>query len=96
MSIRRTYIKRKKLCLTNWTPSKIEYTTEQTLFKNLALIDFESTCVQEESFKDTDTTKWSGKHIPISVSISSNLVKGPIFLRNSDPHHLVTSFVSVL
>ena len=56
-----------------------EYTNEQTLFKNLAIFDFESICVQEESFEDTDTTKWIGKHIPISVSIS-NLVNEPIFL----------------
>ena len=74
----------------------IEYTHEQTLFKNLAIFDFESICVQEESFKDTDTTKWIGKHIPMSVSISSNLVKGPIFLCNSDPHHLVTSLIGAL
>ena len=73
-----------------------EYTKEQTLFKNLALFDFESICVQEESLKDKDTTKWIGKHIPISVSISSNLVKEPIFLRKSDPHHLVTSFIGAL
>ena len=35
------------------------------------------------------------KASPISVSISSNLVKEPIFLCNSDPHHLVTSFIGV-
>ena len=76
--------------------SGIEYTNEQTLFKNLAIFDFESICVQDESFRDTHTTKWIGKHIPISVSISSNLVKGPIFCCNSDPHHLVTSFIGAL
>ena len=70
----------------------IEYTHEQTLFKNLAIFDFESICVQEESFKDTDTTTWIGKHFPISVSISSNLVIETIFLCNSDPQDLVTSF----
>ena len=74
----------------------IEYTHEQALFKNLAIFDFESICVQDESFKDTDTTKWIGKHIPISVSIPSNLVKEPIFHCNSDPHHLVTSFNGAL
>ena len=57
-----------------------EYTKEQTLFKNLAIFEFESICVQEESFKDTDTTKCIGKHIPISVSIYSNLAEEPIFL----------------
>ena len=74
----------------------IEYTNEQTIIMNLALFNSESICVQEESFKDTDTTKWIGKHIPISVSISSNLVKEPNFLCNSDPHHLVTSFIAAL
>ena len=74
----------------------IEYTNEQTLFENLATFDFESICVQEESFKYTDTTKWIGKDFPFSVSISSNLVKEPIFLCNSDLHHLVTSFVGAL
>ena len=75
---------------------RIEYTHEQTLFKNLTIIDFESIGVQEESFKDAHTTKWIGNHIPISVSISSNLLKEPIFLRNFDPHHLVTSFIGAL
>ena len=74
----------------------IENTNEQTLFKNLAIFDFESICVQGESLKDTDTTKRIGKHFPISVSNSSNLVKEPLFLCNSDPHHLVTSFIGAL
>ena len=74
----------------------IEYTDEQTLFKNLALFDFESICVEEENFKHTDTTKWIGKRIPNLVSISSNLAKEPIFLCNSDPHHPVTSFIGAL
>ena len=73
-----------------------ENNNEQTLFKNLAIIDFESICLQEESFKDTETRKWIGKHIPISVSISSNLVKEPFFLCNADPHHLVTSSIGAL
>ena len=34
--------------------------------------------------------------VPISVSISSNLVEEPIFLCNSDPHHLVASFIGGL
>ena len=73
-----------------------EYTTEQALFDNLHIFDFESICVQEESFKDTDTTKWIGKQIPISVSISSILVNEPIFRCYCDPHHLVTSFIGAL
>ena len=69
----------------------IEYTNEQTLLKNLAIFDFESNTVQKESFKDTDTTKRVGKHIPISVSNSSNLVTEPIFFCNSDTRHHITS-----
>ena len=42
------------------------------------------------------TTTWIGKHVPISVSIPSNLVGEPIFLYNSDPHHLVSSFFGTL
>ena len=74
----------------------IKYTSEQQLFKNLAKLDFESTCVQEETFRDTNTTTWMGKHVPISVSISSNIVEEPIFICNSDPHDLVASFIEDL
>ena len=69
------------------------YTNEQKFFRSLATFEFESICLQQESFKDTDTAKWIGKHIHISVSISSNLAREPIFHCNSDPHHLVTSFI---
>ena len=74
----------------------IKYTSQQKLFKNLTIFDSESICVQEESLKDKKTTTWIGKHVPISVSISSNLVEEPIFLYNSDPHHLVLSFIGNL
>ena len=74
----------------------IKYTGEQKLFKNLAILDSESICIQEETFRDTITTTWIGKHVPISLSISSNLVEEPICLCNSDPHHLVASFIGVL
>ena len=73
-------------------PFGIEYINEQTLFKNLAIFDFESICEQEESFNDTDTKKWTGKHDSISVSVSSNLVNEPIFVCNSNFHDLVASF----
>ena len=73
----------------------IPYREDQNLFKNLAVF-FESICVKEETYTETETTKWIGKHVPISVSISSNLKPEPIFLCNSDPRQLVSSFVSVL
>ena len=74
----------------------VKCTSEHKLFKNLAKFDFESICVQEKTFRDTNTTTWIGKHVPISVSISSNLVEEPILLCNSDPHHLVASFIGAL
>ena len=57
----------------------IQYTDDQKLFTNLAVFDFESICIPEEKFKNTETTTWIGKHVPISVSISSNLIAKPIF-----------------
>ena len=73
----------------------IPYREDQQLFKNLAVFHFEFICDKEETYKETETTKWIGKHVPISVSISSNLIPETIFLCNSDPRH-VSSFVSAL
>ena len=60
------------------------------------MFDFESICVQQGIFKVTNYTKWIGKHIANSVSISSYLVTERIFLCNSDPDRLVTSFIGAL
>ena len=48
-----------------------------------------------KTFRDTNKT-WIGKRVPISVSISSNLGEEPTLLCNSDPHHLVASFIGAL
>ena len=53
----------------NWTLDT-KYTSEQKLLKNLAKFDFKSICVQNETFRDTNTTTWIGKNVRISVSIS--------------------------
>ena len=74
----------------------IKNTNDQNLFKNLAIFDFESICVQEETIRDTNTTTWIGKHVPKLVSISSNLVEEPVLLCNSDLHHIVASFIGAL
>ena len=92
MSIRGTYIKTEKL-FDMLDSFGIKYTSEQKLFKKIAKFDFESNCVREDTFKDTKTTTWIGKHVPISVSISSNLVEEPIFLCNYDPRHIVASSI---
>ena len=64
---------------------------EQKLFKKLAIFGFESICVIEDSYKQTETTAWTGKHVPISVSISSNWIPEPIFLCIANPHRLILS-----
>ena len=74
----------------------IPYSDEQKLFKNLAKFHYESVSVQENKIGDTDTTKWIGKHVPISLSISSNLIEQTIFLCNSNPGAFVLSFVDAL
>ena len=67
----------------------IPVSKDNTLFNNLAIFDFESICVPSDKVKATQTTTWIGKHVPISVSISSNLIDEPIFLYNDDPQKLI-------
>ena len=74
----------------------IQYTDDQKLFTNLAVFDFESFCIPEENFKNTETTTCIGKHVPVSFSISSNLIAKPIFLCNSNPRDLVESFIDAV
>ena len=75
----------------------IPYRNEKKLFNNLAISDFESICVKEaDSYKHTETTIWMGKHVPISVSISSNFIPELTFPRNANPHHRILSFITAL
>ena len=69
---------------------------EYRLFKNLAIFDFESICVTENNLESNNSTTWVGKHEPISVSISSNLLKTPIFLCDPEPIKVVTQSVDAL
>ena len=77
-------------------PFSVMYTSEQLLFKNLAIFDFISICVQQEAFREINTTIWIGKHVPITLSISSNHLEETIFLYNSDPHHLIASYIGTV
>ena len=74
----------------------IPYTEDQKLFSNVEVFDFESICVPTEELKATETTTWVGKHVPISVSISSNLQDDTIFMCEKDPELLIIAFVSSL
>ena len=77
----------------SWIRSIFHTERIKSCLKSWPFSDFESICVKEEAYKETETTKWIGKHVPISVSISSNLIPEPILLRNSDPRHLVSFIV---
>ena len=74
----------------------IAYPEDYTLFNNLAVFDFEAICVHSVDISNTATTSWIGTHVPVSISISSNLLKEPIFLCEKDPNHLIISFVAQL
>ena len=74
----------------------IQCTDDQKLFGKLAIFDFEFICIPEEKFKNTKTTTWIGKHVPIAVSISSNLKTTPTFLCNFNPRDLVESFIDAV
>ena len=74
----------------------IPYRNEQKLFKNPALFDFEFISVKEDSYKQTETTTWIGRHVPISFSISSNFIPEPIYLCNANPNHTISSFITAL
>ena len=71
----------------------IQYSDDQKFFKKMAIFDFELIYVQKDEFRNTGTTTWIVKHFPITVSISSNPIKQPIFLCISNPGASVESFV---
>ena len=74
----------------------IAYPEDCTLFKNFVVFDFEAICVQSVEINNTATTSWTGTHVPVSASISSNLLNEPVFLCEKDPNHLIISFVAQL
>ena len=57
---------------------------ELRLFSHLTVFDFESITVTDMTLNNAELTSWIGKHVPISVSKSSNRVEETIFLCNSD------------
>ena len=76
--------------------ANINVPQELRLFSHLIVFDFESITVPDSTLKNTDLTSWIGKHVPISVSIASNLLDDPIFICNEDPNQLIRDFVSNL
>ena len=74
----------------------IQHTDDQKLFNNLAVFDLESIFIPEEKFEIVETTTWIGKHVPVSVLISSNLIARPLFLCKSNPRDLVESSIDAV
>ena len=74
----------------------ITYPEDYALFRNFVVFDFEAICVQSVEATNTLTTSWIGTHVPVSVSISSNLLDEPVFLCENGPNRLITSFVAQL
>ena len=70
------------------------HNTEQKLLRNLAIFDFESICVKEDSYEQTETTTLIGKHVPISFPISLKLIPEHIFLCNTNPLVIISPFVT--
>ena len=68
----------------------VPYSDTHKLFNKMAIF-VQSICVEDGSFKDTETGTWFGKHIPISLSISPNLIQKAIFFCDPNPRDLVSS-----
>ena len=62
------------------------------LFKNLVIFDYKSITVQDNTLKDTEAFKGVGRQIPVSVSITSNLLEKPVFFCNEKPLTLIREF----
>ena len=71
-------------------------TDNQKLHNSMTVFVFESVSVEGKSFRDTETSTWIWEPIPFSASNSSNLIRRPIFLRNSNVLSLVTSFLDAM
>ena len=69
----------------------IPYTDEQKLFRIMAIFDFQSLFVHVGESKVAEIATWIGKQIPLSISISSNLVEDLIFIYEVNLRDLVSS-----
>ena len=74
----------------------IQIAKDKFSFYDFAGFQFESICVKTSLLIDTETTTWVGNCEPISASISSNLLGQSVFICDSEPHSLVSVFVTSL
>ena len=85
-----------KHCLHKPDSFNIRYSDDWKLFKNRAIFEFESICVQEDKVRDTILQLGMVSTSPISGSITCNSIEQSIFSCNSNPGALVESFVDAL
>ena len=78
------------------TELDISFDESLRLYSNLVVFDFESITVHDETLSDSYSVSWVGKHVPISVSMTSNLLSDAIFLCDPDPMRLTRSFLDKL
>ena len=70
----------------------LDIEVENYFFKNLVVFIFESiTCTI--NLLIIDSTAFFGKHVPISISIHSNLISEPFFTCDINPRCLLTKFL---
>ena len=60
------------------------------------MFGFESIRVHDETLSNSYSVTWVGKHVPISVSIASNLLSASVFLCNENPMQLIRKFLDEL
>ena len=68
---------------------EIEVPSNLQMYKNLAVYDFESYCNPQHNLQNTIHSTWQGTHVPICVSVASNLQVDQTFILNADPLVLV-------
>ena len=97
MSIAGTYINFDKISLTNKLDIfGIKYTSELKLLKKFGNIGLWIEMFPKGYFQKPKMNNMDGEANPVSVTISSNIVNESIFLCNSNPYHLIASFVGTL
>ena len=74
----------------------IEVPHNLRFYSHAAVFDFESYVVASEDLINTRLTEWKGVHVPICVSVASDILEETIFLCNEDPKQLVVEFVQAL
>ena len=94
---RKMFTNREKRFSKSWMHSTSHIEMSKSCSRNCSVQGNEQKLFNEaHSYKQNESTTCIGKHVPISVSISPNLIMESIFLCNANPHHLIWSFITAL